>query len=148
MALRTALMLPHGIVGWDSPHHCKFQRWPLSVCAAGYRSETVELWPDYRRDLCCRGSCFFTVNVTNGRLAQDDAIGIELVDTMGVVGSRAASAAQHVREPAHLCGTRACCAGCRQGQYPTALGAQLFFWGRLAYAPVYVIGVPRLRTAL
>ena len=30
----------------------------------------------------------------------------------------------------------------------TALGAQLFFWGRLAYAPVYVIGVPWLRTAL
>lgn len=30
----------------------------------------------------------------------------------------------------------------------TALGAQLFFWGRLAYAPAYVIGVPWLRTAL
>src|SRR5690348_6100410 len=30
----------------------------------------------------------------------------------------------------------------------TALGAQLFFWGRLAYAPVYVIGIPGLRTAL
>jgi uncharacterized MAPEG superfamily protein len=30
----------------------------------------------------------------------------------------------------------------------TALGAQLFFWSRLAYAPVYVIGVPWLRTAL
>ena len=30
----------------------------------------------------------------------------------------------------------------------TALGAQLFFWGRLAYAPVYVIGIPWLRTVL
>jgi len=30
----------------------------------------------------------------------------------------------------------------------TALGAQLFFWGRLAYAPVYVIGIPWLRTGL
>jgi uncharacterized MAPEG superfamily protein len=30
----------------------------------------------------------------------------------------------------------------------TALGAELFFWARLAYAPVYVIGVPGLRTAL
>lgn len=30
----------------------------------------------------------------------------------------------------------------------TALGAQVFFWSRLAYAPVYVIGIPRLRTAL
>jgi len=30
----------------------------------------------------------------------------------------------------------------------TAFGAQLFFWGRLAYAPVYVIGIPWLRTAL
>ena len=30
----------------------------------------------------------------------------------------------------------------------TALGAQLFFWSRLAYAPVYVIGIPGLRTAL
>ncbi len=30
----------------------------------------------------------------------------------------------------------------------TALGAQLFFWSRLAYAPVYVIGLPGLRTGL
>jgi len=30
----------------------------------------------------------------------------------------------------------------------TQLGAQLFFWGRVAYAPVYVIGVPWLRTGL
>lgn len=29
----------------------------------------------------------------------------------------------------------------------TALGAQLFFWGRLVYAPIYIIGVPWLRTA-
>src|SRR5271154_331830 len=29
----------------------------------------------------------------------------------------------------------------------TALGAELFFWGRLAYAPIYVIGIPWLRTA-
>ena len=30
----------------------------------------------------------------------------------------------------------------------TALGAALFFWGRLAYAAIYVAGVPWLRTAL
>jgi uncharacterized MAPEG superfamily protein len=30
----------------------------------------------------------------------------------------------------------------------TALGAQLFFWGRLAYAPVYIVGIPWLRTGL
>ena len=30
----------------------------------------------------------------------------------------------------------------------TALGAELFFWGRLAYAPVYVVGVPWLRSSL
>lgn len=30
----------------------------------------------------------------------------------------------------------------------TALGANLFFWGRVAYALVYVIGVPWLRTAV
>jgi uncharacterized MAPEG superfamily protein len=30
----------------------------------------------------------------------------------------------------------------------TAQGAQLFFWSRLAYAPVYVMGIPWLRTAL
>jgi uncharacterized MAPEG superfamily protein len=30
----------------------------------------------------------------------------------------------------------------------TALGATLFFWGRLAYAIVYVAGVPWLRTAV
>jgi uncharacterized MAPEG superfamily protein len=29
----------------------------------------------------------------------------------------------------------------------TALGAQLFFWGRVAYAPIYIVGVPYLRTA-
>jgi len=28
----------------------------------------------------------------------------------------------------------------------TALGAQLFFWARLAYAAIYVIGLPWLRT--
>jgi uncharacterized MAPEG superfamily protein len=30
----------------------------------------------------------------------------------------------------------------------TALGAQLFIWARLAYAVVYVIGVPWLRTGI
>jgi uncharacterized MAPEG superfamily protein len=30
----------------------------------------------------------------------------------------------------------------------TALGAQLFFWARLAYAVVYVAGVPWLRTLI
>ena len=29
----------------------------------------------------------------------------------------------------------------------TALGATLFFWGRLAYALIYVAGIPWLRTA-
>lgn len=30
----------------------------------------------------------------------------------------------------------------------TALGAQLFFWGRLAYAPIYILGIPWARTAV
>jgi uncharacterized MAPEG superfamily protein len=30
----------------------------------------------------------------------------------------------------------------------TAFGAQLFFWARLAYAPVYIVGIPWLRTAV
>ncbi len=30
----------------------------------------------------------------------------------------------------------------------TALGANLFFWGRVAYAVVYLVGVPWLRTAI
>ena len=30
----------------------------------------------------------------------------------------------------------------------TALGAQLFFWGRLAYAAVYLIGLAWIRTAV
>jgi uncharacterized MAPEG superfamily protein len=30
----------------------------------------------------------------------------------------------------------------------TALGAQLFFWSRVAYAIVYLIGIPMLRTLL
>jgi uncharacterized MAPEG superfamily protein len=29
----------------------------------------------------------------------------------------------------------------------TALGSQLFFWGRLIYAPIYIIGIPWVRTA-
>jgi uncharacterized MAPEG superfamily protein len=30
----------------------------------------------------------------------------------------------------------------------TQLGAQLFFWGRLAYAPIYILGIPWVRTAV
>jgi uncharacterized MAPEG superfamily protein len=30
----------------------------------------------------------------------------------------------------------------------TAFGAQLFFFGRLAYAPVYIVGIPWLRTGV
>jgi uncharacterized MAPEG superfamily protein len=30
----------------------------------------------------------------------------------------------------------------------TALGAQLYFWARLAYIPVYAAGIPFLRTAV
>jgi len=30
----------------------------------------------------------------------------------------------------------------------TAIGAQLFFWGRLAYALVYLVGIPWLRTGV
>jgi uncharacterized MAPEG superfamily protein len=29
----------------------------------------------------------------------------------------------------------------------TVLGTQLFFWGRLAYAVIYLAGLPWLRTA-
>ncbi len=29
----------------------------------------------------------------------------------------------------------------------TVLGAQLFFWGRLAHAAIYMAGIPWLRTA-
>ena len=29
----------------------------------------------------------------------------------------------------------------------TLLGAQLFFWGRLAHAIIYIVGIPWLRTA-
>jgi uncharacterized MAPEG superfamily protein len=28
----------------------------------------------------------------------------------------------------------------------TALGAQLYFWARLAYVPIYIIGLPYVRT--
>ena len=33
------------------------------------------------------------------------------------------------------------------GSSMTVLGAQLFFWGRLAYAVIYLAGLPWLRTA-
>jgi len=28
----------------------------------------------------------------------------------------------------------------------TAFGAELYFWGRLAYLPIYIIGIPYVRT--
>ena len=31
---------------------------------------------------------------------------------------------------------------------PTALGAQIYLWARVAYLPVYVIGIPYLRTVV
>jgi len=39
------------------------------------------------------------------------------------------------------------CATANKTNATTLLGAQLFFWGRLAYAAVYVAGIPYLRTA-
>jgi len=30
----------------------------------------------------------------------------------------------------------------------TALGAQLYFWARVAYLPIYLAGIPYLRTAV
>ena len=30
----------------------------------------------------------------------------------------------------------------------TALGAQLYFWGRVAYVPGYLLGIPFVRTAI
>lgn len=30
----------------------------------------------------------------------------------------------------------------------TAIGAQVYFWARLVYLPVYVVGIPYLRTAV
>lgn len=30
----------------------------------------------------------------------------------------------------------------------TAIGAQVYFWARLAYLPIYVVGVPYLRTVV
>lgn len=37
-------------------------------------------------------------------------------------------------------------AGVRNGM--TVLGAQLFFWGRVAYAATYIAGIPWVRTAV
>jgi len=28
----------------------------------------------------------------------------------------------------------------------TALGAELYFWGRVAYLPIYIVGIPYVRT--
>ena len=36
----------------------------------------------------------------------------------------------------------------QRGDATTALGAQLYFWARLAYLPVYAAGVPYLRTLI
>ncbi len=33
-----------------------------------------------------------------------------------------------------------------KNNYMTGLGAQMFFWARLAYAIIYIIGIPWLRT--
>ena len=34
----------------------------------------------------------------------------------------------------------------QRGNADTALGAQLYFWARLAYVPIYAAGIPYLRT--
>jgi len=39
-------------------------------------------------------------------------------------------------------------AATQRGNADTALGAQLYFWARLAYVPVYAAGIPYLRTAI
>lgn len=39
------------------------------------------------------------------------------------------------------------CAAANKTNATTLLGAQLFLWARLAYAVIYVVGVPYLRTA-
>ena len=36
----------------------------------------------------------------------------------------------------------------RMGDDHTALGAQVWFWARIAYLPAYAIGIPFLRTAV
>jgi uncharacterized MAPEG superfamily protein len=36
----------------------------------------------------------------------------------------------------------------KQNTAHTALGAQLYFWARVAYLPVYLVGIPYLRTAV
>jgi len=36
----------------------------------------------------------------------------------------------------------------QKGSEHTALGAQLYFWARVAYLPTYAVGVPFLRTAI
>jgi uncharacterized MAPEG superfamily protein len=36
----------------------------------------------------------------------------------------------------------------RKTDATTALGAELFFWGRVAYAAVYLIGLPWIRTGV
>jgi uncharacterized MAPEG superfamily protein len=34
----------------------------------------------------------------------------------------------------------------KQNTNHTALGAEIYFWARLAYLPIYVVGIPYLRT--
>ncbi len=36
----------------------------------------------------------------------------------------------------------------QKGNAQTALGAQLYFWARLAYLPTYAAGIPYLRTVI
>jgi uncharacterized MAPEG superfamily protein len=36
----------------------------------------------------------------------------------------------------------------RQSTGHTALGSEIYFWARLAYLPVYLIGIPYLRTGV
>ena len=36
----------------------------------------------------------------------------------------------------------------KQNTAHTALGAEIYFWARLLYLPVYIIGIPYLRTAI
>lgn len=39
-------------------------------------------------------------------------------------------------------------ASAHQAGAHTAIGAQVYFWARVAYLPIYVVGIPYLRTAV
>ena len=66
---------------------------------------------------------------------------------LGIYGARAQRASRNFLETfALFAAATLAVIVAQRGSAQTVLGAQLYFWARVAYLPIYIVGVPYLRT--